>query len=215
MTKRGFDGDELPKGEIVHLAGRRRQKSISEQVAEGVELTISSHFREQNELLRTMNCDLGAKVQRLTAGIEQLVNEMHGVRTGKKDEAFARVGPSGASPDLPTVAAEAALIYTLTSGEIGKELGFRASEIGTLLGDRGLGWAGNGDYQELGRHKKKTQQKFWHREVTDRLIAVLDGQNPSSYKITDKSVLAVFRKWQKMKADRSLLEKLTTNAPPH
>ena len=69
---------------------------------------------------------------------------MHGVRTGKADEAFARVGGEDAAPDLPTVSAEAAVIYTCTAGSIGRKLDFRASEIGTLLGAKGLRWAGNG-----------------------------------------------------------------------
>ena len=104
------------------------------------------------------------------------VGEMKGVRTGKKEEAFARVGASDASPDLPTVSAEAALIYTQTAGEIGKILNFHATQIGLLLGSRGLGWAGNGDYQEPGRHKKDTQTKWWHRDVPARLRIIVTAQ---------------------------------------
>ena len=55
------------------------------------------------------------------------MEEMHGVRTGRKAEAFARIGGSDAAPDLPTISADSALVYTLTSGDIAEVLGFHAS----------------------------------------------------------------------------------------
>jgi hypothetical protein len=191
MTDNPLDG--LPgESPVVHLPKRRTPKSIREQITEDLELSIAGHFREQNELLRAMNASLSERVQRLTTGIERLVDEMHGVRTGRKEEAFAKVGPSETPTDLPTVLAEAALIYTLTSSEIGEMLGFRASQIGLLLSARGLGWAGNSDYQELTRHKKAGQTKFWHRDIADRLRRVLDAQAPDQLGISDKGALAIF-----------------------
>jgi hypothetical protein len=128
-------------GKIVHLPKRRTAKSAREEAALDIEMALAGHFREQNQLLKDLNAgllssnrDMSDKVQRLTVGIERLIAEMNGVRTGAKDEAFARVGSSDAAPDLPTVSAEAALIYTCTSEEIGKALGFNASQIGVLLG---------------------------------------------------------------------------------
>ena len=49
-----------------------------------LELTIAGHFRDQNERQAAMNNALSEKVQRLTVGIERLVEEMNGVRTGKR-----------------------------------------------------------------------------------------------------------------------------------
>lgn len=200
---------------VIHLPKRRTPKSIREQVAQEVEMSIAGHFRDQNDLLREMNATLSEKVQRLTNGIERLVDEMHGVRTGKKEEALARVGSSEVPADLPTVSAEAALIYTLTASEIGEELGFRASQIGLLLSARGLGWAGNSDYQELTRHKKITQTKFWHRDLASRLRHVLDEGSPGKHGITDKGVLAIFRRWKERQAERALLDSLEPTDSPH
>lgn len=215
MTDNLFDEETGQTATVLHLPRRRGRKTLREQVSEEVELTIAGHFREQNQLLRDMNQALTEKVQRLTAGVEHLVEEMHGVRTGKKEEAFARVGPAGASADLPTVSAEAAVIYTYSAEEIGNELGFRASEIGVLLGPRGLGWAGNGDYQELARHKKQSQQKWWHREVPERLRKVLDSGPPDNLAIRDKSVLAVFRKWVERRANIEMLDRAAPTTAPH
>ena len=80
-----------------------------------------------------------AKLDRLTNGIDRLVGEMHGIRTGKRDEAFARVAEFGSAADLPTVKPDAALVYGVTATDIGEQLGFRPSQIGLLLSARGLG----------------------------------------------------------------------------
>ena len=201
--------------EIIHLPKQRGGRTIREEVARDLQLSIAKQFCEQNDLLRQMNQSLSEKVQRLTTGVERLVDEMHGVRTGKKEEAFARVSPSDASPDLPTVSAEAALLYTLTAGDIGQELGFRASQIGLLLSMRGLGWAGDGDYQEIGRHKRQNLTKFWHRDVAAKLRKVLDENAPEKHGIKDKAALAMFRRWDERKASRELLEKLEPTDTPH
>lgn len=207
---------------LVHLPKRRARKGLGEEMAQDLEMVIAGHFQEQNKLLREMNAglqgsnrDLSEKVQRLTVGIERLVGEMHGVRTGTKDEAFARVGSSEAAPDLPTVAAEAAVIYTLTSGEIGADLGgFTASQIGLLLSPRGLGWAGNSAYQELARHKKPSQTKFWHHEVPARLRQILNDGAPEKWGIVNKAVLAIFRIW-KAKREQEIVGICDVKEPTH
>lgn len=56
--------------------------------------------------------------------------------------------------------------------------GFRASEIGVLLGAKGLRWAGDGAYRELGLDVGPNHTKFWHREVPEWLRRVLDENNP-------------------------------------
>lgn len=102
---------------VIHLPSERRPQTIEERVSQ-VESSIAAHFREQNELLRQTNDEMSARLERLTNGIETLVTEMHGVRTGKKEEAFARVAGLDCKPDLPTVSAEAALVYTLSASQI-------------------------------------------------------------------------------------------------
>ncbi|TXM96550.1 hypothetical protein FV242_33455, partial [Methylobacterium sp. WL64] len=155
--------DEPPingSGSIAHLPKARRAPTKGETLLREMELAIACQFREQNELLRENNREQAARireqggrlqdqgerlkeqgemVRRLSRGVELLVTELQGVRTGKREEAFARVGDSGCSPDLPTVSAEAALVYTHTARTIGDELGFNASQIGMLLGSKGLG----------------------------------------------------------------------------
>lgn len=216
MTDRPTVGEmKPPMGELVHLPKRRIKISKREKMVREFEFLIAEHFRRQNEQQVAMNKDLSDQVQRLTIGISRLVDEMQGVRTGKKEEAFARVGATDASPDLPTVSAEAALIYTQTAGEIGKILNFHATQIGLFLGSRGLGWAGNGDYQEPGRHKKDTQTKWWHHDVPVRLRKILDQGCPERIGISDKAVLAIFREWQARKEDERLLTESMANVKPH
>lgn len=225
MTDKPTRGPGAEPGKVFHLPKARKPPSAKDELLE----TISSHFREQNEILRVHNQEQrdrireqgdrlkeqGERIQRLTNGVERLVAEMHGVRTGKKEEAFARVGGMGAAPDLPTISAEAALIYTQTSKQIGLELGFHASQIGLLLSAKGLRWAGDGDYQEIGRSTSPSHSKFWHREVPERLRRVLDENRPEKYGITDKSVLAVFRRWKERHAKHELLESLEPTGNPN
>lgn len=214
MTDKPTDRAKRP-GELIHLVGQRARRSFQDEVAHEVELSIAGHFREQASLLREINESLSDRVQRLTTGVERLVEEMHGVRTGTREEAFARVAASDACPDLPTVSAEAALIYTLTSDAIGRELGFHSSQIGLLLSHRGLSWAGNGDYQEIGRNTKKSKTKFWHRDVPAHLRRILDESSPEKRGISDKAVLAIFRKWKELKPERDLLDGLCISDQPH
>lgn len=193
--------NDKPKPSVAKLVHLNKESKLSPEGAHlrDLELTIAGHFREQNEILHANNADLALKLQRLTNGIECLVSEMHGVRTGKKAEAFARIAGIDADPDLPSVSAEAALVYTETSTSIGDALGFRASQIGQLLGPNGLGWAGNGDYQEVGRKAGPSASKFWHREVPQRLRVVLDENKPEQHGVIGSGALAVFRKWNAAK----------------
>ncbi len=141
-----------------------------------------------------------SKIDRLTNGIDRLVSEMHGIRTGEKDEAFARVGGFGCAVDLPTVKPDAALVYPLSAADIGEELGFSPSEVGTLLGRRGLGWADNADFQEVTRRKRPSSQRYWVADMPQRLVKILDSNDPGHFGIRDKAVIAMFRKWDERRA---------------
>lgn len=214
-------------GPVTHLPKARKAATREETFLREVELAIASQFREQNDMLRESNRDQAARireqgerlqdqgerlkeqgemVRRLTRGVELLVSELQGVRTGKREEAFARVGDSGCAPDLPTVSAEAALVYTHTARTIGDELGFSASQVGTLLGAKGLGWAGNGDHQEMGRPTGPGQSKFWHRDTPTRLRRIFDEGDPGKYGITNGTCLAAFRKWRALRAEVALCD---------
>jgi hypothetical protein len=206
MTDKIENGGSPAGARVFHLPPRReRSRSLEERVKHEVENVVAAQFREQNELLRASNKDLSDRLQRLTNGVELLVAEMQGVRTGKKEEAFARIAGLDCDPDLPTVCAEAALYYTLTAADIGERLGFHSSQIGLLLGPKGIGWAGNGDYQEISRNKRPSASKFWHFEVPDRLIKVLDENDPAKHGVRNKAVLAIFRRWHEKKAQGSFL----------
>ena len=121
-----------------------------------------------------------------------------------------------APADLPTVGGEAALFYTLTAADVAEALGgFRASEVGVLLGARGLRWAGNSDYQELARHKKTTLTRFWHKDIVLKIRLILDENMPNKHGISDKLALAVFRKWKKRQAENDLLSSIVTTGSSH
>lgn len=125
---------------IVHLPPpRRRRRRLG--LADADQDDLLGHFREQCEKQAEQNRSLmasleamHAKVDRLTNGMERLIHEMHGVRTGRREEAFARVGGPNCPVDLPTVRPDPALIYSQTAADVGNALGFRPSEIGLLLG---------------------------------------------------------------------------------
>lgn len=218
---------EKPTGTLHHLPRERKPLTEREELLRDVGLTIASQFREQNDMLRAEHREQAARIKeqgerlleqgdmirRLTKGVEQLVGEMHGVRTGRAEEAFARVGGADASPDLPTVAAEASLIYTCTAKSIGLELGFQASQIGALLGAKGLRWVGNGAYQEMGRAVGPNHTKFWHNSVPGRLRRILDDNRPDRLGITDKAVLAVFRTWRERRGGPDLLDRMVSQQP--
>ena len=115
--------------QVFHMVPARKRTAEEQRMRE-YELKIAEHFRAQNEILHANNKEQGERIQRLTIGVERLVAEMHGVRTGTQEQAFARVGGMNCDPDLPTVGAEAALFYTHTAKQIGIELGFHSSQIG-------------------------------------------------------------------------------------
>ncbi|CAN5271844.1 hypothetical protein BH10PSE8_BH10PSE8_01400 [soil metagenome] len=213
-------------GRVIHMMPPPK-RSAAEELFHEQELKIADQFRCQNELLqangREQNERLkeqsdqlreqGERINRLTNGVERLVAEMHGVRTGKQTEAFARVGGPNCSPDLPTVSGEAAFYYTFTATKIGDELGFHSSQIGALLGPRGLNWAGNGDYQEIGRDEGAGAKKYWHREVPKRLQEILDEGTPEKYGIVNTSIQAIFKRWTARKNAQQLLSELEAFNP--
>ncbi len=180
---------KVAQDNLFHLPKERGVKSSKERMLREMELSLASHFREQNELLQANNRELSDKLQLLTNSVERLVHEMDGVRTGRSEEAFAESVAASATPDLPTVSAEAALFYIYTAGQIGGQLGFHCSQIGLLLGPKGLKWAGEGTYQEIGRTTNPSHSKFWHKEVPERLRRILNEGDPEKYEIKTKAVL--------------------------
>lgn len=205
MSKKPSDLFEA-SGHIVHMAPFRERRPRNADLPKSLELSLVNNFREQNEMLSEQNRtlkysvrDMHSRLDRLTNGLDRLVGEMHGIRTGKRDEAFARVAETGAAADLPTVRPDATLIYGVTATDIGDQLGFRPSEIGLLLSARGLGWADNPDYQEITRRKRATSQRFWVNDMALRLSKVLDENEPDRRGVRDKATLAIFRKWKERK----------------
>ena len=184
-----------PDTSNVILMPRRKTPSRNEAIVEELDLRLAGYFREQAESFQKMNADLNAQVKRIMFGLERLLGEVEGVRTGQKEEAFARVTGSDGLPDLPTVSADAALVYTLTSAKIGVILGFTATEIGALLGPKGLGWADNGDYQEVGRWQKG-HTKYWHADVPGKLRKILTEHEPGDLGVTNRVAISMFARWK-------------------
>lgn len=198
--------------QVFHMVSSRKRNAEELRIQE-YEMKIAEHFRAQNEILHANNKEQGERIQRLTVGVERLVAEMHGVRTGTQEQAFARVGGMNCDPDLPTVSAEAALFYTYTAKQIGSELGFHSSQIGMLLGPRGLKWAGNGDYQEIGRSTSPGHSKFWHKDVPSHLRRIFDEGKPEKYGITHGAVLSMFRKWSHKKTAEKMFAEMEPSSP--
>ena len=181
---------------LVHLNSHRSRSSTNGEAEEW--RSLAKHFNERNvELLDKVkemterNTDQSAKIDRLVKGVEMLVGEMHAFRTGKKDNAFARIARSDEDPDLLRAEADVALYYPHSGTDIGRQLGFTASQIGLLLGAQGLRWADDGDYQELTRWKEG-RTRFWHRDVPMRLHHILAEQEPQEFGITMKSICSMF-----------------------
>lgn len=187
------------RDKVVHLPVRRGARAEREEALRTVELSIAAHFREQNELLRELNKSLSEKVQRLTLSVERLVAEMNGVRTGDREDAFARVAAADACADLATVKADVANLYPYTSSKIAKMLGFSANQIGQLLGPKGLGWAGNGDYQEMTRWQEG-HPRYWHADVPERLRRILSDTSPEDHGIKNRAVVSMFQRWKATRA---------------
>ena len=174
---------------ITHLTDRlraRQEKSDPEQLlverlAEAVDMKLAQHFQSQNQLLIT--------------SIGRLITELDGVRSGKAEHAFAKIAPPDCAAELPTVAVDSAIIFTHTAAEIGEMLGLNANQVGTLLGPRGLKWAGNPLYQEVDRYKPG-RQRFWHRDVPHLLEQLLRSPSPNSVRGLDSRVKVIARKWR-------------------
>lgn len=177
-------------GKVSHLADRRRAKAQCEdldqamvdKIADALDIRVARHFQHQNDILLT--------------SIKTLVGELDGVRSGKAEHAFAKVASPGCEADLPTMGVDAAIIYKHTADEIGAELGLTASQVGTLLGPGGLGWAGNPAYQEVDRYKKG-RQKFWHWSVPEKLRSVLSAPSGDQIANAAPRIRAIVRKWRK------------------
>ena len=202
----------MSEGNLHHLTGRRKPRTSMEEIREAVDLSVASHFREQNEILREMNGELKnanirliEKIQQLATGVQRLVSEMDGVRNGGKEEAFARVAAMDTCADLPTIQADVANIYCLTSAKIGVMLGFGHNQIGHLLGPSGLRWAGNGDYQEMSRWEEG-HPRYWHADVPNRLREILTKTTPADHGIKSRMVIAVFRQWKARMATEVLAD---------
>lgn len=194
-------------GKVAHIADFRPKAEADpvEEVLRAVDLRLAKHFQQQNEVilgrneiivaqnnrLETLNQQLSDKVSRLLTGMEALLGEVDAVRTGKSDEAFARVARHDEEADLPTIEADAAILYPYTSGEIGAVLGFGATQIGLLLGAQGLKWAGDSAYQEIGRWKDG-RQRYWHKDLPERLTRMLLEHEPDEFGIANKSIRSMF-----------------------
>jgi hypothetical protein len=177
---------------LHHLQPRRTATDPDEQliqrITESVDLSISRHFQEQNDLLRKQNDLLQNSVQRL-------IQEVDGVRSGRAEEAFAKVAAVNSNADLPTIEADVCLLYPHTATEIGQIIGLSSHEVGTLLGSHGLNWAGDPTYQEMVRHKDG-RQKFWHHTVPERLKAMLIAPPNDKISTANRRVRAIVRKFR-------------------
>jgi hypothetical protein len=167
-----------------HLSKNSSEEALVERVADAVDMRIAKHFQQQNQIL--------------TRSISRLIGELDGVRTGKAEKAFARVAAAGDQVDdlLPKIEADSALHYPHTAEEVGKILGLSANEVGTLLGEKGMNWAGNPDYQEMSRYKPG-RQKFWHESVPESLRSFL--VNPPRDRMANAHVriIAIVRKYRR------------------
>ncbi|MBI1208896.1 MAG: hypothetical protein GC191_16620 [Azospirillum sp.] len=141
---------EDPK--ISHIANRLKERresdspdqALIERVADAVDMRLAKHFQSQNELLM--------------ASIGRLIEELDGVRSGAAEHAFDKIASSDCPADISTVRVDPALIYKFTAEEIGKTLGLTATQVGTLLGSRGLNWADDPVYQEVDRFRPGRQR---------------------------------------------------------
>lgn len=124
-------------------------------------------------------------------GVEMLVGEMHAFRAGEKDTAFARIARPDEEADLLRKEADVALYYPCSGAEVGKLLGFIASQIDMLLGSHGLGWAGDDDHQGMTRWKDGCT-RFWHKDVPTKLAETLLNREPEAFRVVSKQVRSMF-----------------------
>lgn len=201
---------------VTHLADHRRDQTDADPVAQmekqaglRVATMLRDFFTEQkallerqNALLERQNVRLEEKVSRLLVGMDRLLGEVDAVRNGQQDEAFARIARHDEAADLPTIQADAAVIYPYTSGDIGEQLGLSATQIGTLLGRQGLGWGGKGEYEETTRWKPG-RQRYWHKDVPDKLANILLTREPDEFGITNRAIRTMFTRYRTRAAARS------------
>jgi hypothetical protein len=109
----------------------------------------------------------------------------------EKDSAYARVARHDEDPDLLRAKADYALEYPYSAAEIGEQLGLKAAQVGLLLGDKSLKWAGNPDYQEMTRWTP-TRTRFWHKDIVGKLRDVLWSREPEELGIANKGVRSIF-----------------------
>ncbi|HEY1506573.1 MAG TPA: hypothetical protein VGF92_19880 [Stellaceae bacterium] len=174
---------------ISHIADHRPkvdgEDGLVERIAEALDMKLAQHFQQQNKVLMK--------------SIGRLVGELDGVRTGKADKAFARVAAADQeADDLPRVEADSALQYPYTAEEIGDLLGLSHHEVGILLGEKGLNWAGNADYQEMSRYKPG-RQKFWHESVPQQLKEFLVNPPRDKMENANVRIMAIVRKYRRAK----------------
>ena len=195
---------------VAHLADyRRKGDEVSGDDVLRLSTMLRDHLGEQKVMLerqKTMlaeqNARLEEKVSRLLNGMDRLLGEVDAVRSGQQDEAFARVARHDEDADLPTIQADVAVLYPYTSGDIGERLGFRASQVGMLLGAQGLGWGGRGEYEEMTRWKKG-RQRYWHKDLPDKLADILLNREPDEFGITSKAIRTMFVRYRERRAAAS------------
>ena len=201
----------MSNDKVVPIArgGKPVKKQANDDLAQSLGAVVIAHLNQTNSDLKeqlqevivanrslaTANSDLSIKVDRLLVGVGRLLDEMNGVRTGDKEEAFARVTGDDEALELPKVQADVALLYPLTSGDIGTRLGFSPQEIGQLLGAKGLSWVGNGDFEELSRWKPG-RTRYWHRDVPEKLKVILSNRTPADFGIVNPVVQSIFRRFK-------------------
>lgn len=174
---------------VVHLADHRPKPTQEEDLSDWK--VAATHMMAQNrELLAKISSQEG-KIDRLLRGVEMLTSAMHDFRTGKTDGAYARVARHDEDPDLLRAKADFALEYPYTAAEIGEALKLNGSQVGLLLGDKGLKWAGNPDYQEMARYKVG-RQRFWHKDIVVKLRDILWSREPDELGIVRKEIRAIF-----------------------
>jgi len=196
---------------VTHLADYRRKgdEVSGDDVLRVIDLKLAAmlrdHFVEQramlerqNAMLAEQNNRLEEQVSRLLRGMDRLLCEVGAVRNGQQDEAFARVARHDENADLPTIQADVAVLYPYTSGDIGERLGFNASQVGMLLGAQGLRWVGKGEYEETTRWKKG-RQRFWHKDLPDRLADILLNREPDEFGITNKAIQIMFTRYRQQR----------------
>ena len=133
---------------------------------------IHSHLREIIKSERERNRQLLEEKKALHEKFDRIVTNDHRL------------------PDDPSI------VYSHKIGQIAEALELSVYELGLLLGHRGLKWAEHPDYQTVVHRRRPSQQRFWVHDMPQRVGAVLNQNDPDGRGITDKAVLAIFRKWQ-------------------